>query len=230
MKPPPGDDPPVGEPEIEEVPVDEATIPEGGDGIEKREEGALDLGRGRAEVCVRDNDQLVTKHEPKIPDWRCALQALAPFDFPLACDETSPMTNATDITVRVNYSETDRMGVAYHARHVVWLDMARTEYLRTRGMRYRDIEDMGYRLVVAELKVRYLKPAGYDDLVRIRCWVRDLGSRRVLFAYAIENADTDTLLAKAETNMVCLNQDMSPTRMPATVMAALSAAPSPVPL
>ena len=57
--------------------------------------------------------------------------------------------------VRVNYSETDQMGVVYHARYVVWLDIARTEHLRQAGMSYRELEAMGYRLAVGELAIRY---------------------------------------------------------------------------
>jgi acyl-CoA thioesterase FadM len=39
-----------------------------------------------------------------------------------------------DITVRVNYSETDQMGVVYHANYLVWLERARTELLRENGL------------------------------------------------------------------------------------------------
>lgn len=140
------------------------------------------------------------------------------------------MTNASEITFRVNYSETDRMGVAYYARHAVWLDMARTEFLRERGMTYREVEDKGFRLVVAEMKIRYHKPAEYDDLVRVRCWVEDLGSRRILFAYSIENGQSGQVLAKAETTMVFLDADFTPTRMPKDVMDALTRSPEPRPL
>jgi acyl-CoA thioester hydrolase len=139
------------------------------------------------------------------------------------------MTNASEITFRVNYSETDRMGFAYYARHAVWLDMARTEFLRERGMTYREVEDKGFRLVVAEMKIRYRKPAVYDDLVRVRCWVEDLGSRRILFAYSIENGQSGQVLAKAETAMVFVNTDFSPTRIPKDVTAALTRNPKPIP-
>jgi len=135
------------------------------------------------------------------------------------------MTATTDITFRVNYSETDRMGVAYHARHLVWLDMARTEYLRERGMTYREFEDMGFRLAVAEVTIRYLKPAEYDDLIRVRSWIRDLGSRRIVFAYSIENGESGQVLARAETNMVCLNSDFTPTRLPERIVSILSGPP-----
>jgi acyl-CoA thioester hydrolase len=107
----------------------------------------------------------------------------------------------SEITVRVNYSETDQMGVVYHARYVVWLDMARTEHLRSAGMSYKEVEAMGVRLAVGELNMRYRQAARYDDLIRIRCWVKDLGSRRILFGYAVEHRETGELLATASTAM-----------------------------
>ena len=55
-----------------------------------------------------------------------------------------------DTFARVNYSETDQMGVVYHARYAVWLDIARTEYLRQAGMSYRDLEAMGFFLAVVD--------------------------------------------------------------------------------
>jgi acyl-CoA thioester hydrolase len=77
----------------------------------------------------------------------------------------------SEIRVRVNYSETDQMGVVYHARYLVWLDIARTEHLRRSGMSYRELEEAGLRLAVGEVAIRYRRPARYDDEVRVRCWV-----------------------------------------------------------
>ena len=54
---------------------------------------------------------------------------------------TDPSVSET--LVRVNYSETDQMGVAYHARYLVWLDIARTEHLRGCGASYRELEARG---------------------------------------------------------------------------------------
>ena len=132
------------------------------------------------------------------------------------------------ILVRVNYSETDQMGVVYHARYVVWLDIARTEHLRLAGMSYRDLEALGFRLVVGDLSIRYRQPARYDDLVRVRCWVRDAASRRVTFGYAVEHADTGRLLATATTAMISLDAGLSPTRLPESVRHLLNVVPDPV--
>lgn len=137
-------------------------------------------------------------------------------------------TGITSTLVRVNYSETDQMGVVYHARYVVWLDVARTEHLRQAGMAYRDLEALGFRLAVGDLSVRYRQPARYDDLIRVRCWVREVASRRVTFGYAVEEASDGRLLATASTAMMSLDAAMSPARLPDVVQRLLVAVPDPV--
>ena len=136
--------------------------------------------------------------------------------------------DVSETLVRVNYSETDQMGVVYHARYLVWLDIARTEHLRLAGMSYRELEDDGLRLAVSEVSVRYRRPARYDDLVRIRCWVRDLASRRIDFGYALEHADDGRLLATAFTSLLALDRALSLARMPDAVRRAMRAVPDPV--
>jgi acyl-CoA thioester hydrolase len=132
--------------------------------------------------------------------------------------------------VRVNYSETDQMGVVYHARYLVWLDIARTEHLRLAGMSYRELEEAGLRLAVSEISMRFRRAARYDDRVRIRCWVRELASRRIDFGYALEHADDRRLLATAFTSLMALDTDLSPTRLPAAVSRAMRPVPDPVDL
>jgi acyl-CoA thioester hydrolase len=141
---------------------------------------------------------------------------------------TSPLISET--LVRVNYSETDQMGVVYHARYLVWLDVARTEHLRRSGMSYRDLEAGGLRLAVSEVSIRYRQPARYDDPIRIRCWVRDAASRRVDFGYAVEHAENGRLLATASTSLLALDRAMALTRLPDHVRQALQVIPDPVKL
>jgi acyl-CoA thioester hydrolase len=138
----------------------------------------------------------------------------------------APDVSAT--VVRVNYSETDQMGVVYHARYLVWLDIARTEHLRHAGMTYRQLEEEGLRLAVSEASVRYRFPARYDDAIRIRCWVRELASRRIDFGYAIEHADEGRLLATAFTSLLTLDREMRLTRLPDAVRRVMRSVPDPV--
>jgi acyl-CoA thioester hydrolase len=134
----------------------------------------------------------------------------------------------SEIRVRVNYSETDQMGVVYHARYLVWLDIARTEHLRSGGMSYRELEAAGLRLAVSDIAVRYRQPARYDDDIRVRCWVREAASRRVDFGYAVEHGDDRRLLATARTALLALDRSMRLTVLPASVRRLLRTVPDPV--
>ena len=136
----------------------------------------------------------------------------------------------SETLVRVNYSETDQMGVVYHARYLVWLDIARTEHLRRSGMSYRELEETGLRLAVSEVAVRYRQPARFDDSIRIRCWVREVASRKVEFGYAIEHADDGRLLATATTSLLTLDTTMALSRLPERVREILRIVPDPVKL
>ncbi len=139
-----------------------------------------------------------------------------------------PLPEVSEIQVRVNYSETDQMGVVYHARYLVWLDVARTEHLRLSGTSYRELEAEGLRLAVSDMSVRYRQPAKFDDIVRVRCWVRDVATRRVEFGYAVEDGANGRLLATAATGLMSLGADMRLRTIPDKVRAALRIVPDPV--
>jgi acyl-CoA thioester hydrolase len=134
----------------------------------------------------------------------------------------------SEIRVRVNYSETDQMGVVYHARYLIWLDVARCEHLRLSGMSYRDLERSGLRLAVSEVAIRYRQPARYDDELRIRCWVREVASRMVDFGYAVEHAGDARLVATASTKLLALDSSMALARLPKSVQQMLQPISDPV--
>src|SRR2546426_5973832 len=96
------------------------------------------------------------------------------------------------------------MGVVYHANYLIWFDRARTELMRETGLTYKELERQGVYLAVSEVKLRYRAAARYDDLVRVRCWVRDLASRRVTFGYAVdERSEEHTSELQSPCNLVC---------------------------
>ena len=137
-------------------------------------------------------------------------------------------TDPADVTTtyhRVDYSETDQMGVVYHARYLVWLDVARTEHLRRSGSSYRELEEAGLRLMVSEATVRYRRAVRYDDVVRVRTWVRELASRRIVFGYAVEHDERGELLATASTALLVMAADFTFARLPGEIAARLHPIP-----
>jgi len=134
----------------------------------------------------------------------------------------------TTIRRRVDYSETDQQGVVYHARYLVWLDVARTEHLRVTGMSYREMEEAGFQLMVSDLTIRYRQSARYDDPVRVRAWVRSIDSRRVTFGYAVEHDESGALRATATTTLYVLDRNQRIARFPEHIASRLPSIPDPV--
>jgi acyl-CoA thioester hydrolase len=117
-----------------------------------------------------------------------------------------------DVPVRVRYAETDMMGIVYYGAYPVYLEVARNEYMREKGLPYRELEEMGYRLVVSGVEIKYYNPAVYDDLLTVRTSVSDIRSRAVTFTYEI--LKEKVTVVKGKTTHICLNAERKPTRLP----------------
>jgi acyl-CoA thioester hydrolase len=124
-----------------------------------------------------------------------------------------------EIEFRVRYAETDQMGVVYHANYLVWCEIGRTEYIRTLGMSYADMERAGVSLAVSELSARFHAAARYDDLIRVRTVLSEARSRMIVFDYEILNGGTGQRLVSARTTLVSLDRAAKPTSLPPTVRA-----------
>jgi acyl-CoA thioester hydrolase len=104
-----------------------------------------------------------------------------------------------DITIRVRYAETDRMGLLHHANYLVYFEQARTELLRAQGVTYKDLEDQGFLLVLTKAAVRYKSPARYDDQLTIRTTVTRTTAVRIEHKYEVFR--DNLLLAEGETTL-----------------------------
>lgn len=125
-----------------------------------------------------------------------------------------------DITVsplRVRYAETDQMGIVHHAVYLIWCEQARTDHMREKGVSYKTLEASGLKLPVVDARLRYRAPARYEELLEIRCWVRDVSSRRVIFGYAVDRVDDGRLLATAQTSLIAVDSNHEITSLPQSV-------------
>src|ERR1041384_6044803 len=83
---------------------------------------------------------------------------------------------------RIAYADTDRMGVVYYANYYILFERGRTELLRNLGFRYRDVEEsLEVFLPAMESHCEYLAPARYDDLIRIRTVISEVGGAHLSF-------------------------------------------------
>jgi acyl-CoA thioester hydrolase len=95
--------------------------------------------------------------------------------------------------VRVTFADTDAMGVAYYANYLKWLEIGRTELMRRMGIAYAALTKTGVHLPVTEVRVRYMAPARYDDLLHVHAAIGEIGRARITFSYRIDREDGRTL-------------------------------------
>jgi len=142
-----------------------------------------------------------------------------------------------DATIRVRYAETDQMGVVYHSNYLIWFEIGRVELMRALGFEYKlmESEDDCF-IVVAEASCRYLHPARYDELLRVRTRIAQAGNRIIKYSYQLLRDSDGMLLATGLTTHVICGRDGRPRSLPEKYRAAfgalagkLSSPSSPVP-
>ena len=118
-----------------------------------------------------------------------------------------------EVSIRVRYAETDRMGLLHHANYLVYFEQGRTELLRSRGLTYKELEDQGFLLVLTKVEVRYRSPARYDDLLKLRTSVVRTTAVRIDHRYELFR--DGTLLAEGSSTLACVDRDGRLQELPA---------------
>ena len=118
--------------------------------------------------------------------------------------------------IRVIYGDTDQMGVVYYGNYLRFFEAARSDFLREKGARWRDVESRhGVYLPVIEAKVNYKRPAFYDDMLVIETALAELGRASLRFEYKVLRGDD--LLATGHTLHACVDKQGDIREFPAAL-------------
>ncbi len=129
--------------------------------------------------------------------------------------------NINTISFRVRYGETDQMGVVYHGKYADYLEIGRTEWLRSYGITYKNMEEEGIILPVIHLQIEYKKSAKYDDLLTVETRLKKKPMIKIAFDYKIYNESRE-LLAEAHTVLAFINKATSkPMKCPDYLLSKL---------
>jgi acyl-CoA thioester hydrolase len=86
---------------------------------------------------------------------------------------------------KVRYAEVDRMNIAYHSNYIIWFELGRTEFLRSLGYNYSQLEKEEIWLPVIEVGCKYMSPVTYDDRVVVETFIEELSRVRIKFKYRL---------------------------------------------
>lgn len=122
--------------------------------------------------------------------------------------------------VRVGYADTDQAGVCHHAAYLRFLEQARVEHWRERGLDYRGWERSSrLGLPVVDVHVRYRAPARFDDLLEIETWVGQSSLATLRYDSLVRVGER--VLTEAQIKVACVGLDDGQLRrMPPEVIEA----------
>jgi len=124
-----------------------------------------------------------------------------------------------DVPVRVRYADTDKMGVVYYGNYPIFFEVGRSEYMREKGFPYKELEELGYYLVVINLEAKYDTSAAYDDLITVKTRISEVKSRGLTFHYLIYREDM--LLVEGTTKHLCVTVVKKPAVIPRSFLDIL---------
>lgn len=126
----------------------------------------------------------------------------------------------SECSVSVRYAETDMMGVVYHGNYLPWFEIGRTTLLKEHGLPYRQLEVDGFFLPVLEVNVKYLRPAKYDDQLRVVTTMIEKPTLRIRLNYEVFRGEI--LLATGQTVHAFIDREGRPVRPPVSFSARMN--------
>ncbi|MEW5771796.1 MAG: tol-pal system-associated acyl-CoA thioesterase [Pseudomonadota bacterium] len=122
--------------------------------------------------------------------------------------------------VRVYWEDTDAGGVVYYANYLKFLERARTEWLSALGLEQdRMAAEFGVVFVVRRVEADYLRPARFNDRLRVVSRLQELNRASLAMSQYIER-DGEVLL-QAQVKVACVaHPNFRPARIPDIVSQA----------
>ncbi|MBS0556581.1 MAG: tol-pal system-associated acyl-CoA thioesterase [Proteobacteria bacterium] len=125
--------------------------------------------------------------------------------------------------VRVYWEDTDAGGVVYHAGYLRFLERARSEWLRTRGVHQARVRaEHGVLFVVADLAMKFHAPARLDDELHAQITAFTRRSASMRFAQCILRPADGAVLVEADVRAACIDAaSFKPRRIPDSLFTEL---------
>ncbi len=123
-------------------------------------------------------------------------------------------------SLRVYYEDTDLAGIVYYANYLKFIERARTEMVRERGVDQVALKEQGgIVFAVRHIEADYLSPARFDDELVVETSVEAVTGVRIVLSQVVRRGGTELFAAKV--TLVALTETGQPARLPANIRLSL---------
>jgi len=123
------------------------------------------------------------------------------------------MTAPHRLPVTVHYEDTDLSGFVYHANYLKFIERARSDWVRRRGLDQRAMRADGLVFAVTRIEADFLAPARLDDRLEVATEVVARSPARIVVAQQVTR--DGQALFRARVTLVCMSVEGRPRRLPA---------------
>lgn len=111
---------------------------------------------------------------------------------------------------KVQYYETDQMGIVHHSNYIRWFEEARTDLMEKMGMGYAEMEEKGIMSPVLSVEADYLRMVHFGDTVTIEAVVKEYNGIKMTVVYEVINETTEMVHCRGFTKHCFINESGKP--------------------
>lgn len=111
---------------------------------------------------------------------------------------------------KVQYYETDKMGITHHSNYIRWMEEARVDFFEKVGYDYKKLEDEGIISPVISVECDYKISTKFEDYVDIEVNIEEFKGVKLVFKYIMRNSKTGEIVAEGKSKHCFVNQENRP--------------------
>jgi acyl-CoA thioester hydrolase len=131
--------------------------------------------------------------------------------------------NWFEYPITVYPHHTDYAGNVWHGAYLTWMEQARIECLKSIGVDFTSLVEMGCDLPVVEMSLRYHRSLPMGATAVVKCKLQDLNGLRIKMDYEIQSVDQSITYTTATVALVAVDIEKGKImrQLPATVKEAI---------
>ena len=111
---------------------------------------------------------------------------------------------------KINYYETDRMGVVHHSNYIRFLEEARCEWLEKTDMPFSKLEENGITIPVLGVSCTYKYHVTFEDTILVSTKITEYTGVRMKVEYEVTDKKTGKLVLLGETKHCFTDRNLKP--------------------
>lgn len=111
---------------------------------------------------------------------------------------------------KVQYYETDQMGIVHHSNYIRWFEEARPDYMERLGIGYEKMEEQGILSPVLSVTADYLRMVHFGDTVSIDCQIREYNGIKLTLVYDVVLDKTGMVHCRGTSKHCFINREGRP--------------------